>query len=97
MSFQRTRRSGLYAVVVVVGADAHLAFFLPFTYFLLPHHDAALLNCSQKGRLAFTTIICATFALIKTSVPLQVLALPGQATPLKGGKLGRSADLKEGI
>ena len=97
MSFQRIRRSGLYAVVVVVAADAHLAFFLPFTYFLLLHHGAALLNCSQKGRLAFTNIICATFALIKTSVPLQVLALSGQATPLQGGKLGRSADLKEGI
>lgn len=51
----------------------------------------------QKGRLAFTTIICVTFALIKTSVPLQVLALSEQATPLKGGKLGRSVDVKDGV
>lgn len=60
-------------------------------------HGAALLIDSQKCRLAFTAIVCATFALIKASDPLQVLALSGQATPLKGGKLGRSADLKDGI
>lgn len=35
--FRVCGRSGLYAVVVVVGADAHLAFYLPFTYFLSPH------------------------------------------------------------
>lgn len=96
MGFQRTRTSGLYAVVVVVGADAHLAFFLLFTYFLLPHHGAALLNCSQKGRLAFTAVICVHLLL---SRPLfhykcwHFLVRP----LLKGGKLGRSADLKGGI